>query len=49
MKQNNKRFFAEKPEPVYDERGNIKYYQDNEYAYFQHKGELLDINRSGLI
>ena len=44
MKQNNKRCLAEKPEPVYDKKGNIKYYQDDEYVYFPHNGELLDIN-----
>ena len=43
MKQNDKRFLVEKPEPVYNEKGNIKYYQDDEYAYFQHNRELLDI------
>lgn len=43
MKQNDKRFLVEKPKPVYDEKGNIKYYQDSEYVYFQHNGELLDV------
>jgi len=43
MKQNDKKFLDEKPKPVYDEKGNIKYYEDDEYYYFPHNGELLDI------
>lgn len=40
----DKRFLIEKPKPVYDENGKIKYYQDDEYVYFRHKGELLSID-----
>lgn len=42
MDKNN--FKIQKPKPVYDENGKIKYYQDGEYTYFRHKGELLSIN-----
>lgn len=37
-------FLIEKPKPVYDEKGNAKYYEDNEYIYIRHNGELLDID-----
>lgn len=40
----DKRFLIEKPKPVYDENGKIKYYQDDEYFYVRHKGELLSID-----
>lgn len=40
----DKRFLIEKPKPVYDENGKIKYYQDDEYVYVPHKGELLSID-----
>ena len=39
-----KNFLAEKPQPVYDENGNVKYYEDDEYIYIRHNGELLDID-----
>ena len=44
MTQKDKRFLVEKPQPVYDEKSNIKYYQDDEYVYVRHNGELLDID-----
>lgn len=37
-------FLVEKPRPVYDEKGNVKYYKDDEYVYVCHNGELLDID-----
>lgn len=43
MKQ-KENFLAEKPQPVYDEKGNVKYYEDDEYIYVRHNGELLDID-----
>lgn len=33
MKQKDERFLVEKPQPVYDEMGNIRYYEDDEYFY----------------
>ena len=33
----------QKPQPVYDEKGNVKYYKDDEYIYIRHNGELLGI------
>lgn len=44
MNKNN--FKIQKPKPVYDENGKIKYYQDDEYIYTPHKlkGELLNID-----
>ena len=39
-----KTFLVEKPQPVYDENSNVKYYEDDEYIYVRHNGELLDIN-----
>lgn len=38
------KFLVEKPQPVYDEEGNVKYYKDDEYIYIRHNGELLDID-----
>lgn len=37
-------FLAEKPQPVYDENGNVKYYEDDEYIYIRHNRELLNID-----
>lgn len=42
MKYNND-FIIEKPKPVYDENGKVKYYEDDEYIYVPHSGELIDI------
>ena len=44
MTREEKDLLAEKPQPVYDEKGNVKYYEDDEYIYVRHKGELLDID-----
>ena len=46
MKQNDKRFLVEKPQPVYDEKGSVKYCQDDEYVYVRHNGELLSIEQT---
>ena len=35
------KIFVEKPQPVYDENGKVKYYEDDEYIYVRHNGELL--------
>lgn len=35
-------FSIEKAKPVYDEQGNIKYYEDDEYVYVKHNGEFIN-------
>lgn len=34
-----KRIIIEEPTPVYDEKGDIKYYQDDEYVYIPYKSK----------
>ena len=41
MDKNN--FKIQKPKPVYDENGVIRYYEDDDYIYVRHNGELLDV------
>lgn len=40
----DRKFLVEKPQPVYDEKGNVKYYRDDEYIYIRHNGEFLGID-----
>lgn len=38
------KFEIPKVVPIYDEKGNIKYYKDDEYVYIPNiKGELINI------
>ena len=39
----NKNFKIEKPKPVCDKHGNIKYYEDDDYIYVKKKGEYFDV------
>lgn len=41
MDKNN--FKIQKQKPVYDENGVIRYYEDDDYIYVRHNGELLDV------
>lgn len=39
MKEN---YRIPKVTPVYDEQGNVKYYEDDEYFYVEKKGEFIN-------
>lgn len=40
---NKNDFKIQKPKPVYDKNGVIRYYKDDDYIYIRHNGELLDV------